>query len=70
MSIQEQTQEEAVPSLENNTMAHGPVDNDGTCGKDSEIENLETQQTYSMILASNRLDVNHISPPKRLVKLS
>lgn len=51
-------------------MADVPIDNDGAGEKDAEIMNLEPQQLYSLILASNRLDVNHISPPDRLAEFS
>lgn len=69
MSNQEEAHEDAVPLIEDYTMADGPIDNRAG-GKESEVESLETQQTYPMILASNRLDANHISPPKRLDELS
>ena len=51
-------------------MADVPIDNDGAGEKDAENVDLKPQQLYALILASNRLDVNNISPPDCLAELS
>lgn len=70
MPVQEKIQEEAISLAGNNTMADVPLDNDGAVEKAADVVNLKPRQLYSLILASNRLDVTPISPSDRLAELS